>query len=157
MATFWLLRKRFKCSECSCVVSSHPVVLFFQFFKCLLLSIIVLLFCLLVFRSSIANESFIPSLAAHENEKHSSMMSFVVECRCLVSSIVMAVNVCVFTNKNRWTLVWYLAAFTDTGSRVWGSESQWQKHLLASLSCQNSQGAGNKVDDFQKAWILPVF
>ena len=73
------------------------------FFKCSLVSIIVLLFCLLVFRSSIVNESFIPSLASLESEKHSGMMSFVVECRCLVSSIVMseqpAVNVCVFTKN----------------------------------------------------------
>ena len=79
-------------------------MLFFQFFKCSLISIIVLLFCLLVFRSSIVNESFIPSLASRESEKHSGMMSFVVECRCLVSSILMseqpAVNVC-FYKKTR--------------------------------------------------------
>ena len=51
----------------------------------------VLLHCfyLLVFRSSITNES-LPSLASQENEKHSSMMSFVVEYRCLVSSILVS-------------------------------------------------------------------
>lgn len=102
MATFWLPRKRFKCSECSFAVFSHPVMLFFQFFKCSFVKIIVLLFSLFVFWSSTVNESFTPSLASRENEKHCSMMSFVVECRCLVSSILIseqpAVNVCVFTN-----------------------------------------------------------
>ena len=45
-----------------------------------------------------------PSLASKENKKHSRMMSFVVECRCLVSSIPMsvqpAVNLCVFTKNS---------------------------------------------------------
>ena len=105
MATFLLPRKRFKCSECSFVVFSHPVALFFQFFECSLVSIIMLLLCLLVFRSSIVIESFLPSLASHENEKHSTMISFVVECRCLVSSILMSeqpsVNVC-FTKWKKY-------------------------------------------------------
>ena len=50
-----------------------------------------------------------PSLASQGNEKHSSIMTFVVECRCLVSSILMseqpAVNVSVFTKKTRSMLV----------------------------------------------------
>lgn len=89
----------------STVSSSSRILLrfSFSFLKCSLVSIIVLLFYLLVFRSSVVNGSLIPSLASQENEKHSSMMSFVVECRCLVSSILMseqsAVNVCVFTKK----------------------------------------------------------
>ncbi|XP_020609222.1 uncharacterized protein LOC110047821 [Orbicella faveolata] len=36
-------------------------------------------------QSSVVNGSLIPSLASQENEKHSSMMSFVVECRCLAA------------------------------------------------------------------------
>lgn len=89
----------------STVSSSSRILLrfSFSFFKCSLVSIIVLLFYPLVFRSSVVNGSLIPSLASQENEKHSSMMSFVVQCRCLVSTILMseqsAVNVCVFTKK----------------------------------------------------------
>ena len=58
-----------------------------------------------MFRSSITNESSKPSLASQENEKRSSMMSFVVECRCLVSSSLvseqLAVNVCGLQKSNK--------------------------------------------------------
>lgn len=95
MATFWLPRKLLESSKYTAVDFSFPVRLFFQFFFSV--------HCLMVFRSK-GKESLIPSLASQESEKHSSLMSFVVECRFLVSNILVseqpAVKVCVFT-KNR--------------------------------------------------------